>query len=96
VLALGWWEARHVPGWGALVTAAATLAFAEAARIEKAAFPAGSELWLLSRRNAIFAAVPFAIAGVWTSYLIALLVYSAASFFIVQHVRHFGAELTRS
>jgi hypothetical protein len=96
VLALGWWEARHVPGWGALVTAAATLAFAEAARIEKAAFPAGSELWLLSRRNAIFAAVPFAIAGVWTSYLIALLVYAAASFFIVQHVRHFGAELTRS
>ena len=96
LLALAWWEARHVPGWGALVTAASTLAFAEAARIEKAVFPTGSELWLLSRRNAIFAAVPFAIAGTWTAYLVALLVYAVASFFIVQHVRHFGTELTRS
>jgi hypothetical protein len=96
LLALAWWEARHVPGWGALVTAAATIGFAEAARIEKAIFPADSELWLLSRRNAIFAAVPFAIAGAWTSYLIGLLVYAAVSFFIVQHVRHSALELTRS
>jgi len=96
LLALAWWEARHVPGWGAIVTAVSTLAFAEAGRIEKALFPADSELWLLSRRNAIFAAIPFAIAGTWTAYLIALLVYAAVSFFIVQHVRHFAAELTRS
>src|SRR3954470_2998809 len=54
VLVLAWWESRHAPGWGALVTAVATLAFAEAARIEKAIFPPGSEIWLLSRRNAIF------------------------------------------
>jgi len=81
---------------GAFVTAATTLAFAEAARIEKAAFPPGSEIWLLSRRNAIFIAVPFALAGAWTAYLIALLVYAGISFFVVQHVRHFGAELTRS
>jgi len=96
VLALAWWEARHVPGWGALVTAGSALAFAEAARLEKAIFPVGSELWLLSRRNAIFAAIPFALAGTWTAYLIALLVYAMASFFVVQHVRHFGPELTRS
>jgi len=96
LLALGWWEARHGHGWGAFVTAATTLAFAEAARIEKAAFPPGSEIWLLSRRNAIFIAVPFALAGAWTAYLIALLVYAGISFFVVQHVRHFGAELTRS
>ena len=96
LLALAWWEARHVPGWGALVTGAATLAFAEAARIEKAIFPADSEIWLLSRRNAIFAAIPFALAGSWMAYLIALLVYAAVSFFIVQHVRHSAAELTRS
>jgi hypothetical protein len=88
LLALGWWEARHGTGWGALVAAAATLAFAEAARIEKPVFLRGTEIWLLSRRNAIFAAIPFALAGAWTSYLIGLLVYAAASFFVVQHVRH--------
>jgi len=46
------------------------------------------ELWLFSRRSAIVAAVPFALAGAWTSYIVALLVYAALSFFIVQHVRH--------
>ena len=91
LLALGLWEARHGAGWGALVTAASTLAFAEAARIEKTALPADSEIWLFSRRNAIFAAVPFALGGAWVSYLIALLVYAAASFFVVQHVRHWGS-----
>ena len=96
LLALGWWETRSGHGWGAFVTAVATIAFAEAARIEKSVFPADSEIWLLSRRNAIFAAIPFALARVWTPFLLALLVYAAVSFFIVQHVRHFGAELTRS
>ena len=90
LLALGWWEYRHGPGWGALVTAGATLAFAEAARIEKAAFPAGSEIWLFSRRSAIFAAIPFALASAWTTYLVVLLIYGAISFFVVQHVRHSG------
>jgi hypothetical protein len=88
LLALSWWEYRHVPGWGALITAVTTLAFAEAGRIEKSAFPPDSEIWLLSRRNAIFAAIPFAIAGAWTGYLIGLLIYAAISFFVVQHVRH--------
>lgn len=88
LFAIGLWESRHGTGWGALVTAATTAAFAEAARIEKAAIPPESELWLFSRRSAIFAAIPFAIAGAWTGYLIALLVYAALSFFIIQHVRH--------
>jgi len=87
LLALGWWEMRHNSGWGALVTALAAGAFAEAARLERAPVP-DSELWLFSRRSAILLAVPFALAGAWTAYLIALLVYSALSFFIVQHVRH--------
>ena len=95
VLALGWWEARHNTGWGALVSAGAAIAFAEAARIEKAAFGSDGDLWLFSRRSAILAAVPFALGGAWTSYLVALLVYAAASFFIVQHVRH-SSQLTGS
>jgi hypothetical protein len=88
LLAIGLWEMRHGPGWGALVTAAAACGFAEAARIEKALMPPGGELWLFSRRNAIALAIPFAIAGQWTAYLLAVLGYAAISFFIIQRVRH--------
>ena len=87
LLVLGWWEMRQNTGWGALVTAVAAGAFAEAARIERTPIPDG-ELWLVSRRSAIVLAIPFALAGAWTSYLIGLLAYAALSFFIVQHVRH--------
>jgi hypothetical protein len=85
--ALGWWEARHVSGWGAFLAALAAAAFAEAARIESGPIQ-DSELWLVSRRSAIVIAIPFALAGSWTTYLVALLAYAAASFFIIQHVRH--------
>ncbi len=88
LLAIGLWEMRHGTGWGALVTAAAACAFAEAMRTEEATMPPGGELWLLSRRNAIFLAIPFALGGVWTAYLLAILLYAAVSFFIVQRVRH--------
>jgi hypothetical protein len=88
LFALGWWEMRGGKGWGALLAATATIAFAEAARIEKSAIPAGGDVWLFSRRNAIFAAIPFALAGAWTIYLVVMLVYAAISFFIFQRVRH--------
>jgi hypothetical protein len=88
LLAIGLWEMRHGTGWGALVAAIAACAFAEAARIEKASMPPGGELWLFSRRNAIFLAIPFALAGAWTSYLLAVFAFAALSFFIVQRVRH--------
>jgi hypothetical protein len=87
--ALGWWDMRLGGGeWGALLAAVIAVAFAEAARIEKAPMPPGGELWLFSRRNAIFAAIPFVPFGAWTAYLLGLLAYAAISFFIVQHVRH--------
>ena len=88
LLAIGWWETRHGTGWGSLVAAAAACAFAEAARIEKAAMPPGGDLWLLSRRNAIFLAIPFALGGAWTAYLIVTALYAALSFFLIQRVRH--------
>lgn len=88
LLAVGLWEMRHGTGWGAMITAVAACAFAEAARIERSGIPKGEEMWLLSRRNSIFLAVPFAIASQWTAYLIVQLLYSALSFFIVQRVRH--------
>jgi hypothetical protein len=50
--------------------------------------PPDGDLWLFSRRNAIFLAIPFALAGTWTGYLLAVLLYAALSFFIVQRVRH--------
>jgi hypothetical protein len=88
LLAIGLWEMRHGTGWGAFAAAASGCAFAEAARIERAGMPAADETWLFSRRNAVFLAVPFALGGVWTAYLLAILVYAAMSFFIVQRVRH--------
>jgi hypothetical protein len=86
---------RHVSGWGALVCALGAIAFAEAARIERTSMQDG-ELWLVSRRSAIVLAIPFALAGAWTSYLILLVAYAMITFFIVQHVRHRPSELTRS
>jgi hypothetical protein len=88
LLAIGLWEMRHGTGWGAFVTAAAGCAFAEAARVERSGMPPSGEMWLLSRRNAVLLAIPFAIAGQWTAYLMAVLFYAATSFFIVQRVRH--------
>ena len=88
LLAVAWWETRSGHGWGALLAGATALAFAEAARIEKAGFPPDAGLWLFSRRSAIFAAVPFALLGVWTPYVVGVLVYAAASFFVIQHARH--------
>lgn len=96
LIALAWWEMTQNHGWGTLLSAAATVAFAEAMRIEKSGFPADSGMWLFSRRSAIFASIPFALLGAWTPYLVAIAVYAATSFFIVQHVRHSASGLTQS
>jgi hypothetical protein len=95
LLSLGLWDARSGSGWGSIITAIAAAAFAEAARIE--AHPGlPGEHWLLSRRNAILLAIPFALFGGWTAYLVVLLGYAGASFFYVQHARRIAPELTRS
>ena len=96
LLALAYWESRQPSGWGAMMAAIAAAAFAQAARTEAVAVSVPGELWLFSRRNAILLASPFAIAGAWTTYLIALFLYSAGSFFYVQHARRIVPELTRS
>jgi hypothetical protein len=91
LVALGWFEARHGSGWGAMMAALAAAAFAEAGRVERAgrSLPAGE--WHFSRRTAIWLALPFAIGGWWSLYLALLAVYAATSFFIAQHLRH-GVE----
>lgn len=96
LLAVAWWEMNHGHGWGTVIAAAGAIAFAEAMRIEKTGLPADADPWLFSRRSAIFAAIPFALLGAWTPYLVGLLLYACVSFFIVQHVRHGSAELTGS
>jgi hypothetical protein len=88
LLALGWFEARHGGGWGAMVAALAAAAFAEAARIERGTAPIPGAAWLVSPRAAIVLAIPFAIGGAWNLYLGGLALYAAGSFFLVQHVRH--------
>ena len=88
LLALGWRLATQGSGWGSFVTALVALAFAEAARIERGHDEVPGQVWLFSRRNAILAAVPFALAGAWALCLVALALYAAGSFFIVQHWHH--------
>src|SRR5260221_10985044 len=88
LLAIGLWEMRHGPGWGALVAAVTACGFAEAMRIEKASMPPGGDLWLFSRRNAIALAIPFALGGVCTFYVLRILAFGAIFFFIVQRVGH--------
>lgn len=88
LLALGWWISRHGGGWGGFYAAVAAAAFAEAARIERGKTELPGEIWLFSRRNAILAAVPFALLGAWTPALVALSFYAGASFFLAQYVHH--------
>ncbi|MEO8175137.1 MAG: NTP transferase domain-containing protein [Sphingomicrobium sp.] len=88
LVALGWRLFQHGGGWGSLATALAVAAFAEAARIEQGHDELPGQVWLFSRRNAILAAVPFAIAGQWAPCLVALALYAAGSFFYVQHWHH--------
>ena len=88
LLALGWWSSNHGSSWGAFFAAWTTAAFAEAARIERAGSDIPPQAWLFSRRNAIFLAVPFALAGWWVPYLAMIACYAAISFFVAQHFRH--------
>lgn len=88
LLALGWWLSRNGGGWGPVYAALVAAAFAEAARIERGKTELPGQVWLFSRRNAILGAVPFALFGAWTTALVALSLYAAASFFYVQFVRH--------
>ena len=88
LLALGWFAARHGSGWGALVTAVAAGAFAEAARVEAGGRNPPFETGLFGLRPAVFLLVPFALGGWWTVGLAVLAVYAAVSFFLVQHWVH--------
>jgi len=88
LLALGWRLAGHGGGWGALVTALSAAAFAEAARLERGHAEVPGKIWLFSRRNAIFTAVPFALASAWIACLVVLALYAAGSLFYVQHWHH--------
>jgi hypothetical protein len=88
LIALGWWQARHGAGWGALLAAVTACAFAQAFQIERAHSKVPLPIFLLSRRNAILGGLLFAIAGAWTGYLVALLAYAAISFFFVQFLAH--------
>ncbi len=88
LLALAWRLWSEGLGWGPLATAIGALAFAEAGRIEARAGETPWRTWLFSRRNAVLAAVPLALVTGWTGTVIALALYAATSFFLVQHARH--------
>lgn len=89
LVALGWWSFRHGDGgWGALASALTAAAFAQALRTELGGDDVPFQRWLFARRNAIVGALPFAAFGWWNVLLGMLAIYAAASFFLVQHVRH--------
>jgi hypothetical protein len=88
LVALGWFEARHGSGWGAMMAALAGAGFAEAGRVERQGGTLPAAEWHFSRRNAMWLAVPFAIAGWWSVYLAIIAIYAATSFFVAQHLRH--------
>lgn len=92
LLGLGWFQALHGSGWGALIAALAAGAFAQAHRIEAHGRELPAEEWLFGWRQAIFAALPFAIFGWWNGLLAALALYAAASFFIAQNWVHRAAR----
>ncbi|NUT00047.1 MAG: hypothetical protein HOP96_03620 [Sphingomonas sp.] len=95
LIALGWWEMRHGSGWGAFISAAATAAFAQAYQLERLHTNIALPPWLVSRRNAVFLLLLFAIGNAWTGFLVAVLIYSAISFFFVQFLVHRArSELT--
>ena len=78
-----------VGGWGAMMAALARRGFrrGRAGRAGRARACLAAE-WHFSRRTAIWLALPFAIGGWWSLYLGLVAFYAAASFFIVQHLRH--------
>ena len=88
LLALGWFEARHGSGWGAMAAALSAGAFGEAGRVERAGRTLPGGQWHFSRRLAIWLAIPFALGGWWSAYLGLLAFYAASSFFVAQHLRH--------
>jgi hypothetical protein len=88
LLALGWFEARHGSGWGAVMAALGGASFAEAGRIEGRGLNVRGAEWHFNRRTAIWLALPFAIGGWWSLYLGLVAFYAATSFFLLQHLRH--------
>lgn len=91
LVALGWFEARHGAGWGAMMAALAGAAFAQAGQVERSGRTVPGAEWHFNRRIAIWLALPFAIGGWWSAYLGLIAFYATSSFFILQHLRH-GVE----
>ena len=96
LIALGWWEARHGGGWGAVACAVMRSAFAQAYRSNERIARSRYFPLLFSRRNAILGAALFApCAAPGRAILIAVLIYAAISFFFVQYLVHrLRSELT--
>ena len=71
-----------------MMAALTTIAFAEAARLERGDVAVPAAPWLFSRRMGIVLAIPFLLVGKWPLYLGLMAFYAAASFFLIQHIRH--------
>lgn len=88
LLSLGWLLLQQGQGWGPLMGAATTLAFAEALRVERSGRDLPFGHWLFDRRPAVVVASLIAALGWWNVVPVLLALYAGASFFLVQHVVH--------
>jgi CheY-like chemotaxis protein len=88
LVSLGWLSFQHGHGWGPLMGAATTIAFAEALRVERSGRDLPFSHWLFDRRPAVVVASLIAALGWWTVVPVVLAVYAGASFFLVQHLVH--------
>jgi hypothetical protein len=78
--------------WGCFALAAATVAFAVAARIEAAGLVLPGRRWLAEHKGLAWLLLPFAAMGLWGTGLTATALYAGASFFWAQRHAHARAQ----
>ena len=90
LLALGLSLAR-AHGWGAILLSVAMILFLLAQRFEVEGRRIDGLLFLAERKGMTWLMLPFAVAGVWLSGLVALFGFAVASFFWAQRRVHTAA-----
>jgi hypothetical protein len=87
LLALGYSLAATL-GWGCILLAAATIAFALALTLEIEGREVPGRVWLAERKGMAWLLLPFAVSGFWGTGLGLLAAYAAGSFFWAQQQVH--------
>lgn len=87
LLALGY-ALIPAQGWGSLTLGATAIAFVAALTVEKRALSVAPSALLAEAKGMAWLLLPFAATGIWAWGLVALALYAAGSFFLVQRQAH--------